>query len=173
MAKELPQNMTGEQSWSQEGRIAKLPNRLSEWIGNEVRQFVEKPENQSLKAHLQYHDADVWYILQASSLENGRILQTRVFLVAYEGEKSFRPDLVFMPDKMLTDSDGQRFIAPPNVRREQHIVLSTDGYNPENPEKFLSSVRENLAQAWESAQVFPQEQATELLPEYSSSQSLA
>jgi len=169
MAKEFPSKT--ESSGQQEAQLVRLPGGLSDKIDNVVGGFIADSKNQVSMAHRRFQNADLWIVVKESQLENGGTLHTRVAIGAYKGEERFEPDLVFMPDMTRTDLNGQRFIAPPEARRKMHTVLSTRGYNPDHPDEFLSSVGEKLAESWQGAQAFPQEQVTELLPEYSSSQS--
>lgn len=163
MTEKLVQDAAGEQSWRQEERVVELPSGLSSLISNEVRQFVEDHRNEVSTAHIRWQDATLWMVVGMPLENNGGIVEARVTIGAYPGEKSFRPDLVFMADKMRTDPDRNRFIPPPEVRRERHIVLSTDSWDSANPVPFSSSVRENLAASWETAQAVSPEQISKLV----------
>jgi len=130
--------------------LVKLPVRLADAIDQAVRAFVKA--NRGLKAHYQWHNADLWMVYQEGTAEmNGNpfILQTRVTVAAFAGESGFQPDLAFMPDILLIASEG-RYVLPQEKRKAKPSLTLIFAASLQL-EQLKQSVTSNLAKAWSIA----------------------
>ena len=135
----------------EEIRLVRLPWEFSRILDVLVSEFVGKHREEGMKAHQKWHGADLWMIYTDSTYgDSGSALTRRVTIGGYSDD----PDtLLFIPDIVITNSEG-RHIMPPDVRfgnilKWRSIRLKTDeirGYDKANGE-----ISEFLDDAWKVA----------------------